>query len=166
MNKLKLTGLFAITLTTAFFISSCKKSQDGKLYVADAPFTAAQTIPASGSTADGTINATYDNKNKLLSYTVSFNNLLDTATSLHVHGLADAGALAVSPYPNGIIQTFNFTKAFTPATFLKTAVFSGQLFIDGTILKEEDLLAGKYYIDLHSKAKPAGELRGQLIFNQ
>lgn len=172
MNKLKLTGLFAIVLASAFFISSCKKNQEGKLfYVVAAPLTAAQVIPASGATSEGTIDATYDNKTKLLSYTVSWKNLIDTATFIRVHGLADAGAIAVSPYVNGIIQTFRSSiatgGATTPAVPVQnTATFKATLFIDGIVLKEEDLLAGKYYIVLSTKAKPAGELRGQLIFNK
>lgn len=166
MNKLKFTGLFTIVLASAFFISSCKKSQDGKLfYVNAAPLTAAQVVPASGATSEGTIDAVYDNKTKVLSYTVSWKNLLDTATNLRVHGLADAGAIAVSPYANGIIQSF--TRTSTPAVSVqKTATFKATLFIDGIVLKEEDLLAGKYYIVLYTKAKPGGELRGQLIFNK
>jgi hypothetical protein len=164
MNKLKLTGFFSILMAIAFFIASCKKGVDSKFfYIVNAPLSASQTIPASLSTAGGAIDGTYDNKTKILSYTVSYTNLLDTATSLAVRGLADSGAIAVSP---GTVQTFTFTKTSTPANYLKSGVFSGQLFFDGVLLKEEDLLAGKYYIELRSKAKPAGELRGQLRFNQ
>lgn len=166
MNKLKISFLCATLMAVILFLSSCVKDKDDTVfYITAAPLTAAQTIPPSNATSSGTIDANYSRGTKTLSYKVSWTNLMDTATLLHVHGLADAGAIAIAPYPNGIIQTF--TRTSTPALSpKKDASFSGTLYIDGTVLKEEDLLAGKYYIDLHTKAKPAGELRGQLVFDK
>lgn len=167
MDKAKLFFSFSTLLAAVLFIASCTKDvDDTKFYVVNAPMSASQTIPASNATSGGAIDATYDRSTKTLSYKVSWVNLLDTATTLHVHGLADSGAVALSPYPNGIIQTF--TRTSTPALSPNKASgsFSSTLYIDGVVLKEEDLLAGKYYIDLHTKAKPAGELRGQIRFQQ
>ena len=167
MNKPSLAFACIFFMATALLITSCVKDQDeSKFYVVNAPLSASQTIPASNATSGGAIDATYDRRSKTFSYKVTWVNLMDTATTLHVHGLADSGALAIAPYPNGIIQTF--TRTSTPALppTKATGSFSASLYIDGVLLKEEDLLAGKYYIDLHTKAKPAGELRGQIRFNQ
>ena len=167
MNNRLLPAFFTGFLALALFAASCTQDIiDDQFVISGAPFTASQTIPASNATSTGTLDAVYDRYSKTLTYTVKWNNLMDTATTLHVHGLANAGAVAVAPYPNGIIQTF--TRTTTPALSTKKdeGSFTGTLYIDEVLLKEEDLLAGKYYIDLHTKAKPAGELRGQLVFNQ
>lgn len=167
MNKSRFSLLFLSLSAAVVLIGSCTKDKNNeKFYITAAPLSAGQTIPPSNATSTGTIDATYDRGTKVLSYKVTWANLMDTATTLHVHGLADAGAIAIAPFPNGIVQTF--TRTTTPAlsTNKTGASFSATLYMDGTILKEEDLLAGKFYIDLHTKAKPAGELRGQLIFNQ
>jgi hypothetical protein len=164
MNKSKNAGFLTILLASAALFYACKKTDDGTIYrIVNAPMTATQLIPSSGSTAAGAIDGNYDTKTRLLTYKVAWIGLLDSATTLHVHGLADAGALAVAPYTNGIIQTF--TKSTSPAlpNTKRDSVFTANLYIDGVVLKEEDLLAGKYYIDLHTKAKPNGEIRGQIV---
>jgi len=162
MKKAKIVFLSLTAASAVLFMNACTKDKDNTKFYVNTPFTAAQTIPASNATSSGTLEATYDRATKTVSYKVSWANLMDTATTLHVHGLADSGAVALSP---GIIQTF--TRTTTPAlpTAKVAGSFSANLFVDGVLIKEEDMLAGKYYIDLHTKAKPNGELRGQLKFN-
>jgi len=40
------------------------------------------------------------------------------------------------------------------------------MFVDGVKIKEEHILAGEYYINLHTAANPGGEIRGQLILTR
>jgi hypothetical protein len=36
--------------------------------------------------------------------------------------------------------------------------------VDGVAVREEDLLNGMYYINIHTATYPGGEIRGQIVF--
>ena len=42
--------------------------------------------------------------------------------------------------------------------------YTGTLLADGVVVKEDDLLNGVYYINIHTAAYPNGEIRGQIRF--
>jgi hypothetical protein len=174
MNKLKLIALLSVLFTSAFFISSCsKESNESVIETAVLPVTRNQvivppTVPLPPSPGSGTVKGSYDRNSKLFSYTVTWENLSDSATAVHIHGIAEPGHIAITPYASvspfigAMIQ--NFT---TTVPRRKSGSFSGTLFMDGIVLRESDLLEGKYYIDVHSKTVPfsvAGEIRGQIVF--
>jgi Cu/Zn superoxide dismutase len=142
--------IFAFTL----IITSCDKEDEGTDFVKTGlTMTPAQEVPkvVVPSSATGTIDATYSQRTRTLSYTVKWQGLTsDSIRGMHIHGPADPGFAAP------IIQTFSGYPIKAAGTH------SGSVFIDGVVLKEEELLANKYYINLHTKANPAGELRGQL----
>jgi hypothetical protein len=73
---------------------------------------------------------------------------------MHIHGSADPGFNA------GIIQTFSGYPLKAKGSY------SGNALMDGVVLKEVELLANKYYINIHTKLYPGGEIRGQLLMNQ
>lgn len=145
---------------TAFFLSSsliiltsCTSTSDvekDNIYYGTITMTGGQETPPVTTTATGTIEANYNRLTKTLSYRLSFSGLSDSAVAAHIHGLGEPGVLA------GVVQTFsNFPRR-------KAGSYSGSLLIDGVKITEADLLANRYYINIHSKTYGSGEIRGQL----
>ena len=64
----------------------------------------------------------------------------------------------LASYVNGIVQTISGNPTGASGSF------NGSLYVDGTVEKKHDLMAGKFYIDIHTAAYPAGEIRGQIMF--
>ena len=167
MTRLKLTVIFSFVLA-GFLLVSCEEDKDDRIEVSNfnITMTGAKVVPANASTASGTVQATYNRKTHVLNYKLTWAGLAGTVAAIHIHGLAEAGFVALpsplGPHPNGIVQT-------VPAGFQTTASgsYSGSLFVDNVVIKEADLLAGKYFIDIHSSVAPystTGEIRGQLTF--
>jgi hypothetical protein len=140
---------------------SCKKNPEVITYAGSGlAFNAAQVVPvpATPSPATGTLDATYDKNNRTLSYTVSWANTNDSVTAVRVHGPAEAG------FAGAVLQAFtNSTTAQTVPPRRKSGSFSGSLAVDNIVVKEDDLLAGLYYVAVYTKSSGAApELRGQI----
>ena len=118
---------------------------------ANVTLTGAQETPPVTSTGSGSATVSYNKETKMLTYTVNWTNLSDSVRAGHIHGPADPG------FPAGVIH------GFTGVPVHKTASLSGSVLIDNTVLKESELLAGKYYINIHTKTFPGGEIRGQIL---
>lgn len=151
----KLTAL-SISLSFLLFVS-CKSTEElekENIYYGNAlPMSGAQEIPAVATSATGTIDADYNRLTRTLSYKLTFSGLTDSAVAAHIHGLGEAGVVAP------VVQTFTFPRR-------KEGSYSSTLLVDGVKIKEEDILAGRYYINIHSKAYTGGEIRGQLILTK
>lgn len=155
---MKLPKLTAFFLCLAIvFITSCKSSDEVEkenIYYGTITMTGAQETPPVTTSATGTIDANYNRLSKTLNYTVTFSGLSDSAVAAHIHGLGEVGILAP------VMQTFNnFPRR-------KAGTYTGSLFIDGIKFTESNLLAQRYYINIHSKTYAGGEIRGQLILNK
>ncbi len=164
MNKLKFSTLFI--LSALFIFSSCdKENKDARVYTATLTLNAQQEVPTNPSTATGTALVDYDQKTSYLNYSVEWSGLTDTLRLMHIHGFADPGVNA------GVIQNIitagsvsaGVTLANPGPAFIKSGKISGRLLIDGTVVKEGDLLAGKLYFNIHSKTYPGGEIRAQIV---
>ena len=156
MRAPKLTA-FLFSIAVLLFIS-CEKSSDverANTYVGkDLPMTGAQETPAVTTTASGTINAEYNKLTRTLSYKIAFSGLTANASAAHIHGLGETGVSAP------VVQTFsNFPAA-------KAGTYSGTLYADGVKIKADDILAGRYYVNIHNSSFPGGEIRGQLILSK
>ena len=112
-------------------------------YMAD--LKGAGEVPAVDSKGTGTLTATYDTATKKLTYTVTYKDLSGPAAAAHFHGPADAKTNA------GVVVP---VKEITPGTLKGEATL--------TDAQAADLQAGKWYFNIHTKAHPGGELRGQL----
>jgi hypothetical protein len=159
MKWLKLTVYTFVF--SAFLFSACEKEAHLQLseYVSAIIYmTGAQEVPAVTTNATGTIVASYSQYTKTLTYRMTWSGLSGNATAAHIHGIGEAGIVA------GVLQDFTNTSN----TISKTAsgIYNGSLFIDGTKFTEELLLAGKYYMNIHTAANPGGEIRGQLILSK
>jgi hypothetical protein len=109
-----------------------------------ASMNAASEVPPNDSKATGTLTATYDTGSKLLSWKGSYSGLSGPATAAHFHGPAEPGknAPVAVPIPN------------------PTASFEGSATL--TDAQAADLLAGRYYANVHTEANKGGEIRGQV----
>ncbi len=111
-----------------------------------ATLDAKSEVPATSSSATGSADLTYDAASKKLSWTVSYSGLSGPATAAHFHGPADSGknaGVAVA-IPNAATSPVKGEATLTDA-------------------QAADLMAGKYYINIHTAANPGGEIRGQVM---
>lgn len=193
MTLLKLAATTAFCITTLLSISSCEKESDERrsnLYIRnDISFTGSQIKPtASPSTGTGKMDIWYDKRDRVLNYVINWNGLSDSIIAIRVSGPAPVGFNTVNPAFAPAPATFA-SYATTPYVSLQTTLgtapkalypptgrLAGSFFVDGVKVKEEDVLAGKYYITLHTKtilpiAAPGsylyrwfGEVRAQMSF--
>lgn len=139
---------YALLLLTVIGIGSCKKN-DPTPTPTNVTFTASvkgtSETPSNTSIAIGTANFTYNTTTYILSGTITFSGI--TPTSAHIH----KGAVGVA---GGVIFALGSAPFNSPTSFTSIA-------LDAT--QRADLMANLYYVNIHSTAFPAGEIRGQLI---
>ena len=154
MYLLKSTPLFALALAcVSLGFSGCDKDDDdkGNMYNLSGSLNGAAEKPNAVTTpATGTLTGTYDADNNILNYTVNWVSLKDSATAAHFHGPATADQSA--PPVKDIVLTNKGTTSSTTGTI--TTI---------TEAEEADLLGGKWYVNVHSKAHGPGEIRAQVI---
>lgn len=157
MRKLKLIVFASACL--AFIFSSCGKDRDTTNSNFNIVMTGGQVIPPppAASAAVGRVEASYNYETKMLNLKIYWFNLGSAVTAIHIHGFADPGA------PAAVVQNI---AGFSTAT---SSTFSGSVLVDEVHIKQAALIAGKYYIDIHTTTPPfdaLGEIRGQLTFAQ
>lgn len=136
-NKIMLVTL-ALGATIAFAGSASadkmKATLDGK-----------SQVPPNTSAATGTVDIDYDPASKKLSWKLSYSGLSGPATAAHFHGPAEAGKTAgvAVAIPNATSSPVEGSATLTDA-------------------QAADLVAGKYYVNIHTAANPGGEIRGQV----
>jgi hypothetical protein len=105
------------------------------------PLTGAQQVPKVASPGTGTANFTWDPETRELTWSVTFSGLSSPATMAHIHN--------GGPGKNG------------PVVFWPDSPFGGSATL--TPAQVAQLKAGDWYVNLHTSAHPAGELRGQIV---
>lgn len=100
-------------------------------------------LAVAATTATGSVSGTYNKGTKILTVSVTYQGV--TPTAWHIH----KGAVGVA----GPVVLDMGTTFVSPYNFSTVALTTDQ---------EVDLLAGLYYINIHSKKAPGGEIRGQL----
>ena len=110
-----------------------------------ATLDSASEVPANTSAGKGTADIDYDAASKKLTWKLTYSGLTGPATAAHFHGPAEAGKNA------GVAVAI-------PGAALSPAEGSATL----TDAQAADLMAGKYYVNVHTAANPGGEIRGQV----
>jgi CHRD domain len=114
----------------------------------DLILTGENHTPAVNNAGRGTFTGTYDKSTKTMTYTATWTlNNGAIATMAHFHGPA-------SSTQNAGIQIGMFMAQNTTGNFSGTATLSAT--------QETDLLAGRWYINIHSTLNGSGALRVQL----
>ncbi|MDB5121181.1 MAG: hypothetical protein JWN56_2399 [Sphingobacteriales bacterium] len=148
-NRLKATIRYCYLLVVmSVFAVSCKKNKDsGKLpddFVNYAvSLNSTQETPSNSSLATGTLSAKYDKNSNTLSYTINFSGITPTAMHFHKGPVGVSGPVQqeiVGPYTSGMMSAMKLTDE-----------------------QEVDLLAGLWYLNIHTVANPGGEIRAQVL---
>ena len=105
----------------------------------------ANEVPPVPSNASGQVDAMLDKSTGVLKWQLSYAGLSGPATAGHFHGPAMVGTNA------GVSLPFTGTVS---------SPMSGQATL--TAAQLADLLAGKWYANIHTARFPGGEIRGQM----
>jgi YD repeat-containing protein len=144
---------FAVIELTACSLlqSSSSKTATAATSVLVAPLSGREEVPPANSrAAAGTARLEYDKASHLVSWDVAFGSLTSAATAAHVHGPADAGNNA------GVVLTLTPRNMFPIVSPLQGSATL-------TDAQAADLMAGKWYVNIHTANNPNGEIRGQLL---
>ena len=112
-----------------------------------ADLKASSEIPPNDSKGSGFVTATYDSASKKLSYKGNYSGLTGPTTAAHFHGPAEPGN-------NAGVQVPVATDAIAKSPF------EGETTL--TDAQASDLMAGKWYFNIHTPANKGGEIRGQV----
>jgi len=140
-NEISGVGLSVVALA-ALLITAPASAETVNL---KASLAASESVPPNNSKGTGSLQATYDTANKQLTYTVNYSGLTGNATAAHFHGPADPGKTAgvVVPVQGNVASPIKGTATLTDS-------------------QAADLLAGKWYFNIHTEANKPGEIRGQV----
>lgn len=132
--------------TVVLVVAGCGMMQKTSPMVAlTTHLLAANEVPPVASAATGHVNAMFNKETNVLRWELKYDNLSGPATAGHFHGPAMVGANAgvalgwASPMSSPMIGQATLTPA-----------------------QAADLLAGKWYANVHTAKFPGGEIRGQM----
>lgn len=157
-----LQKLSVVAFSLVSLCMSCNTDADVELLSRQGlPMDSRQVVPANTVTnnGNGVISTTYNVETRTLFYTVNWNALPgnpSATSSSFTRGFGIYGP-AAEGFNGALIQSFSGFSANS------TGTYTGTLFIDNVVLKEEDLIAGRYYVSIPVLPSfPAGAIRGQI----
>ncbi len=143
---------------TALWLAGCgslgpsvptPETRDPNLAAFSGQMTGMNEVPPVPGLATGRVDAVLNKDTNVLRWRLSYSGLSGQPTMGHFHGPAPVGVNAPVVVP--------FAMPLTPS-------MSGQATL--TPAQAADLLAGRWYANIHTAARPAGEIRGQMILRE
>lgn len=113
------------------------------------PLTGAQQVPPMTTKGTGTADLTYDPATRAVTWAITYRGLSSPVTMAHFHGPAAEGK-------NGPVVVWLTKKGSPVASPIKG---------EATLTPEQakQFAAGEWYVNVHTKDHPAGEIRGQVM---
>lgn len=129
-------------IIASLFVASPAAAEMLKMH---AMLDGAQQNPPVTTEGKGMADVTFDTETKTLTWTVEYSGLSGDAAAGHFHGPAAKGENAgvAVPFEGSVASPIKGSAVLTDA-------------------QATDLVAGKYYINIHTAAHKDGEIRGQV----
>ena len=144
INRFTFATLAAAALTVT--LSGCGTMMPPANMVAlSTQLRSANEVPPVMTSGGGSVDASFNKDTMQLRWKVSYSGLTGNASAGHFHGPAAVGANSgvVLGWSNPITSGMEGNATLTAA-------------------QAADLLAGRWYANIHTAANPGGELRGQM----
>lgn len=146
VNRLTFAGLAVAAAALTVALSGCGTMMPTANMVAlSTQLRSANEVPPVMSSGGGSVDASFNKDTMQLRWKVTYSGLTGNATAGHFHGPAGVGvnagvALAwVNPITSGMEGSATLTAA-----------------------QAADLMAGRWYANIHTATNPGGEVRGQM----
>ena len=141
-------SLAALTVLAAVAITGCgmmERKTDSNMVAMTTQLRASNEVPVNASQGTGSVDAVFNKETSQLRWKANFTGLSGTATAAHFHGPAAAGANAgvALPWTGPITSPMEGSATLTAA-------------------QAADLMAGRWYANIHTAANAGGEIRGQM----
>ncbi|WP_276497076.1 CHRD domain-containing protein [Pontibacter litorisediminis] len=152
--------LTTMLLSLMLGLGSCNDDDDDNtpapmeeiVVLKEVTLSGAQEVPANSSEATGTFKGQYNMDTNRLSYIITFDGI--TPTAMHFHkgaaGMAGPVVIPINPGSNPYSSSNPFESPLSGTTPALTAE------------QEADLLAGNWFLNIHSADFPDGEIRAQI----
>lgn len=143
MIRIQNRGVVAALAVSLMFTAAAAQAEMMKFTT---ELTGAAEVPPTDSAATGTAEVTLDTEAKTVTWVFTHDGLSGDMTASHIHGPA-AATEAAGPVIDTTSETMEGTAPITDE-------------------QAADLMAGKYYFNVHTEKFPDGEIRGQLTLEQ
>jgi len=135
--------LGAALLGATLAVAGCGMMPMSKTSSATNQMSGAQEVPPKPGSGAGTVVTTLNKETRALRWTITYSGLSGLVTAGHFHGPAAAGANAgvALPFSGSLASPIEGNATLTEAQMA-------------------DVVAGRWYANLHTAANPGGEIRG------
>ena len=140
----KVSQHFSLIVLACGISLSCADPSLAAMVDLKADLKASNEVPPNESKGTGSVTATFDSDSNKLSWKGTVSGLIGTVTAAHFHA-AEAGR-------NGAVAV--------PIIGADNGSFEGSATLTDT--QAEDLMAGRWYVNIHTTTYKAGEIRGQV----
>lgn len=162
MKKLVKPILMSLFLALTLVISSCEKDDDkpaNEVKFENVTLSGGNERPTVVNTpAKGTFNGTYDRTTKMITYNITWSGLTTPVTGMHFHNAIPTATLTATEVSGNVVIGISGTGS--PATYTSPVTGTTRAL---TADEETALLAGNWYVNIHTSQVPTGELRGNLV---
>ncbi len=152
MSIIRFSALAGSAIVAAIALSACESTplmtgSPPKSHELSAAATAAKEVPPKSGNGQAFAFVNFNEGTRALTWKVYYTGLTGPATAAHFHGPADRDGNA------GV--AINLVASGAPASPI-----TGSATL--TPAQAADLMAWKWYLNIHTAANPSGEIRGQV----